>query len=127
MPGNIALDPSGKELTPQRHVVAIVYFETESKDIIFENAIINGSIFKITTEPVLQFPFDAGISYKTNEKILVSAQKNGFLWKLTIEPIILKDGNDLQSDTLFIQGKYKKKPFQQRIYKWEKIEPIPTY
>lgn len=126
MPGNIAVDPSGNELTP-RKVNAVIYLETSSKDLNVKNALVDDREYVVTMEQVSTLPFVAGINFKNNEKILVNAARNNFLWRIELAPLPLKKDAINQVDTILIKGIYQGKSFEQKITNWVELAGIPTY
>ena len=85
MPGNIAVDAAGNDLTP-RKIIAVIYMETSSKDLIVKNAQLDTSEYSVTQQQVNTLPYMAGINFKSNEKIIVNADKNNFLWRIELAP-----------------------------------------
>lgn len=126
VPGNIAVDASGNELSP-RKINAVIYIETSSKDLDVKNALASNSEYAVTQQLVNTTPFMAGINFKSNEKVLVNVAHNNFLWRIELAPFPLKKDADNQVDTITLKGIYQGKSFEQRITDWVELAGIPTY
>ena len=126
MPGNIAVDAAGNELTP-RKIIAVIYMETSSKDLIVKNAQLDTSEYSVTQQQVNTLPYMAGINFKSNEKIIVNADKNNFLWRIELAPFPMKKNATNQVDTILLKGIYEGKSFEQKITNWVELAGIPTY
>lgn len=126
IPGNIAVDPSGNELT-SRKIIAVIYMETSSKDLIVKNAQLDTSEYSISQQQVNTLPYMAGINFKSNEKVIVNADKNNFLWRIELAPFQIKNDVKSQLDTITLKGTYQGKSFEQKVAKWVELADIPTY
>ena len=126
MPGNIAVDAAGNELTP-RKIIAVIYMETSSKDLIIKNAQLDTSEYSVTQQQVNTLPYMAGINFKSNEKVEVNADKNNFLWRIELAPFPIKNDGKSQLDTITLKGTYQGKSFEQKVANWVELAGIPTY
>lgn len=126
MPGNIAVDPAGNELTSGK-INAVIYLETSSKELKVKSALIENIEYKVTQQSLDTFPFMAGINYKSNEKVYVNIAQNNFLWKIELAPFPMKKDNLNQVDTITLKGTYQGKTFEQKIGNFIELAGIPAY
>ncbi|MEO6869461.1 MAG: hypothetical protein ABI168_07440 [Ginsengibacter sp.] len=126
IPGNIAVDAAGNELTPSK-INAVIYMETTSKDLTLQTALLGNLDYEVTLQQINTLPFLAGTNFKTNEKILVNAAKNNFLWRIELAPFPMKKNTLNQVDTILLKGMYEGKHFEQKITNWVELAGIPNY
>ena len=126
VPGNIAVDAAGNELTP-RKINAVIYMETSSKALEIKKALVENAAYDITQELVSKLPFLAGINYKSNEKVLVNVAQNNFLWRIEVAPFPMKKTSENQVDTITLKGFYQGKSFEQKIENWIELAAVPVY
>ena len=126
MPGNIAVDAAGNELTPLK-INAVIYMETTSKDLTLQTALLGNLDYEVTLQQINTLPFLAGTNFKTNEKILVNAAKNNFLWRIELAPFPIKKNALNHVDTILLKGMYEGKSFEQKITNWVELASIPHY
>ncbi|MEO6869558.1 MAG: hypothetical protein ABI784_02215 [Ginsengibacter sp.] len=126
MPGNVAVDASGNELT-QGKIIAVIYIETTSKDLDIQNALAGKSKYALTQQLVNKSPYIAGINFKNNEKVIVDVAKKNFLWKIELAPFPVKKDNINQLDTILLKGTYQGKSFEEKITNWVELAGIPIY
>jgi len=125
LPGIIAVDTNGNELTPRADTVIQIYAETTVKDILWDTAQLNGQFFLIITQAVVQNNVDVGILKEDGKKIAIVISKGNYLWQLYLEPTS-KLPNSSSNNTLTLKGKYKGMIFSQKAGNPVQLETIPS-
>lgn len=110
-PGNIPVDPDGNPLPLPRTVNYVVYVETSTGDVNWDEAWIDGGHYKVNAILLKEGPFDAGVNVSTGRKMIINPSKNNQLWQLELQRDY-KDNNDSLNKLkgeLILQGNFKGK------------------
>ena len=127
IPGNIAVDENGKEIS-SRDTVNLIYIESPTKDIHWDTAWKNDKTYFIISTLIDSSSFDVGTNRLTNENMIIHASAGNKLWQLQMvvsEKKIPSPVNILQNE-IVLQGKYNGKRIFQKIKNQVELNSIPS-
>ncbi|KAA9039390.1 hypothetical protein FW778_11225 [Ginsengibacter hankyongi] len=127
LPGNIAVDQNGNEI-PSRDTLNVVYVETSSGPIQWNEAWKNDKTYSILSHVADTNFIDAGTDKNTNEKMIIHASPGNKLWQLRLIPSDSKislPAKILQNEIL-LEGTYNGKKILQKIKKQVELNSIPS-
>ena len=128
MPGNIPVDANGNDISAPRAKKYIVYLNSPSSGITWEDAWIGAKHYSLESEVIETFPFNAGTDKSTNEKILLTKKKDTRVWILKLHPAYDEKPapNDVSGDEIILQGSKDGKKVTRQIKHIIEIEAIPA-
>ena len=127
LPGNIAVDPEGRELPFKRDTIYSVYAETTVNPDSWDQIVIKGSLYNITGEPQL-LPDSVVVSDKKNHENLFPIRTSGSsLWKLNLERATLPESHHVTSDSSYLKLTIRGRSITKKIEKIAEFEGLPTY
>jgi hypothetical protein len=127
LPGNIAIDPNGKEYAPG-DTVDFVYIETVSNDIQWQQAWKNNQCYSIIPTRIDSDIFNAGVNKINNRPILLHVDKGNSLWKLRLvlaeKPLTAPEL--VGKGKILLKGNYKGKIITDIVSNLIEINTIPS-
>ncbi len=128
LPGNIAVDENGNRLPARIDTITVIYLETTTKHISWDTAWTVGKTYRIIAEPIVQTPFEAGISKQGRQKIILRPIKRNYLWQLQL---LLFEQNSaspqpIRKDQIIFRGRYKGKTIIKKTDELVELKAIPS-
>ena len=112
-PGTLRVDRNGKPFPIIIDTTFIVYAETNTNEIIWQNAFHNGKEYVIANHEIVATPFNVGHLINSTIPIILQIKNGNFLWQLYLAPILIsrKPPTIINHTQLLINGKFKGKSF----------------
>lgn len=119
--GNVAVSEEGKQLTSGTDTVYTVFIETQRNDLLFENAVVNGSVFSVSATAVRD-SVEVGLKKNTLQTVILHPTKSNTLWRVVFTPgNVLSQTNNGTSRGIGITGKAGKKALRIMINDFAEI------
>ena len=118
--GNVQVNETGEELNPMATNVVTVYLHTKTDELLIDSAWLNNNPHAFTVQPIEQ-TFEIGYNSR-NEKITVTPTDKGFLYQVTIVPL-LKAGEEAVAEVR-LRYRYRNKVFYKSIASITAIRPF---
>lgn len=127
MPGNIAVDANGNEIS-YRDTINFIYIETSTDRIQWEMAWKNNKTYAIIPTLIKINPFIAGTNKITNETVKINIENGDKLWELRLVSSEKKVRNPVKMlpGEIVVQGTYNNTKFLQKISKQVELSSISS-
>jgi hypothetical protein len=127
LPGNIALDENGKEIS-SRDTLNFIFIESPTKGIHWDTAWKNGKTYFILPTLIDTNSFDAGTVAMTNQNMVIHTSGNNKLWQLQL---ILSERSvpppsELVPGEILLRGIYQGKRIFQKVKNQLELNSTPS-
>ncbi|TWI78280.1 hypothetical protein IQ13_3962 [Lacibacter cauensis] len=118
--GNVQVNETGEELNPTATKVVTVYLHTKTDKLLIDSAWLNNIPYTFNIQPIAQ-AFEIGYNSR-NEKVTVKPTDKGFLYQVTIVPL-LKAGEEALAEVR-LRYRYRNKVFYKTVAPIVAIRPF---
>ena len=127
LPGNIAVTEHGDEI-PSRDTINLVYIESPSKDIHWNNAWKNGKTFTILPTLIDSSSYDVGTKKTTNENMIIHKSAGNRLWQLQLvaSDESIPQPEKILQDEILLEGAFHGKKILKKVKNQVELNSIPS-
>ena len=129
-PGTLRVDDKGKPVKVKPDTTFMIYAETSTKDIHWENVWKNGRCYDIASATIVPSPYEAGREKAISEGRLITlvASKNNYLWQLYANSkyTFKRSPSNIQRNQILLVGRYKNKSIFKKIENIIELSGLPA-